>query len=68
MDEKERGMKYIIVIDGVESTRYKYNVWSVFEYDDGSVSQDTRIFESDDATEFVKFVSCLPNDKAQFRA
>lgn len=58
-------MKYIIVIDGVKSTRYIYNVYSVFEYADRSVSEDTRIFESDNKDEFDKFISSLPNNDAE---
>ena len=52
-------MKYIVVIDGVASTRHKYNVWSVFEYEDGTMSQDTRIFESDILEEFLAYMSAL---------
>lgn len=56
-------MKYIIVIDGALSTRYKYNVWSCFEYEDGSVSQDTRIFESDKKDQFLDFLSNLKGEE-----
>jgi len=52
-------MKYIVVVDGKKSTRYIYNVYSVFEYEDGSMSPDTRIFESDDQGEFVEFIASL---------
>ena len=52
-------MKYIVDIDGVESTRHTYNVWSVLEYDDGSVAKDTRIFETDDHEKFITFMSKL---------
>jgi hypothetical protein len=50
-------MKYIIVIDGVESTRYKYNVWTTHKYEEGNVSEDTRIFCSDNLHEFVDFMA-----------
>jgi hypothetical protein len=52
-------MKVIVVIDGVKSTRSKYNVWSAFEHDDGTISQDTRIFNSDDKNEFIEFMSTI---------
>jgi hypothetical protein len=51
-------MKYVINIDN-QSSRYTYNVWSVFEYEDGSLSQDCREFASDDKDEFIKFISEL---------
>ena len=52
-------MKYIIEIDGVKSTRYKYNIWSTFQNEDGSVSQDIREFETDSIEEFTLFLSKL---------
>jgi hypothetical protein len=53
-------MKYVIVIDGVESTRYTYNVWSVAaEYEDGTIAPDCREFASDDKDEFIRFISDL---------
>ena len=51
-------MKYIIDIDS-QSARYTCNVWSVFKYEDGSLSQDCREFASDDKDEFIKFISEL---------
>lgn len=56
-------MKYIIEIDGINSTRYTYNVWSVFEDDDGSISQDERVFASDNRDEFINFISYLPDEQ-----
>lgn len=47
-------MKYIFEIDGVESTRYKYNIWTAVEYDDGTVGKDSRTFATDDPQEFVE--------------
>ena len=61
MRKDKINVKYIIVIDGKITTRYIYNVWSVFEYEDRSVSQDTRIFESDNVAEFIEFMSHLAN-------
>jgi len=56
-------MKYILVIDGVESTRYIYNVWSVvpFVLSDGieSYQQDARIFMTDDFDELSEFLKTL---------
>ena len=52
-------MKYIIEIDGINSTRYTYNVWSVFKGDDG-IFQDERVFASDDKDDFINFISSLP--------
>lgn len=54
-------MKYIIDIDGKSSTKYKYTVWSVFEYCDGSVSKDSRILFTDDEEEFIEFITKLDN-------
>lgn len=56
-------MKYIIIIDGIERVRYRYNVYESHEYDDGSVSEDCRIFCSDRHDEFVAFIATLKNDK-----
>jgi len=53
-------MKYIIEIDGVHSTKYTYNVWDTFIYDDEAVGKDTRIFASDDKNEFLSFIANLP--------
>lgn len=53
-------MTYMVLVND-ESSRYKYNVWEVFQYEDGSVSKDARIFESDDAEEFVAFCQTLPS-------
>jgi len=55
-------MKYIIEIDGVKSTRYKYNVWTVFEYEDRTVGQNARIFCSDDLGEFLEFIKSVKGD------
>jgi len=57
-------MKYIIEIDGERSTRHKYNVWSVFEYEsfEGELSKEERIFCSDDQQEFLDFIKTLPTD------
>lgn len=46
--------KLIIVIDGKESTKYKYNLWRCFEYEDGSISQDSRVLYTDSLKEFLK--------------
>lgn len=55
-------MKYIIVIDGIKSTKYTYNVWSTIIFEDGAVAQDTRIFESDKEEDFINFISDLPKE------
>jgi hypothetical protein len=66
-------MKYIVEIDGVHSTRYIYNVWSVHQHCvDGltgvaSISQDIRIFESDNRGEFINFMSQLVQKLLIFR-
>ena len=48
-------MKHIIEIND-DSARYAYNVWTTFDYNDGTVSKDTQIFESDDRDEFLDFL------------
>ena len=60
-------MQYIVEIDGVVSTRYKYNVWSVqeckVEAESGglvpAVAKDTRIFCSDSLDEFIAYMTIL---------
>lgn len=60
MRQSERGgMRYILVINNPDN-KYVYNVWSVFEYRDGEVSPDTRIFCSDDQQKFLDFLKTLP--------
>ena len=54
-------MNYIIEIDGVVSTRYRYNVWSVYTFHEtamvpDSYLKDTRIFCSDNEQEFLSFI------------
>lgn len=60
-------MRYIVVIDGVKSSRYKYNVWSVFEYGcfapNQECSQDVRLFATDDVEEFALFVKTLEGEE-----
>jgi hypothetical protein len=56
-------MKYIIEIDGVESTKYKYNIWSVVEYEDNAVSKDIRVFESDSLSHFLDFMKEISESK-----
>jgi hypothetical protein len=51
-------MKLIVKIHD-ESARYAYCVYSVFEYEDYTCSEDTRIFESDDKQEFLNFMGQL---------
>ena len=46
--------KFIIVVDGKESTKYTYNLWETFQYEDGTVSEDCRVAESDCLEEFLK--------------
>lgn len=46
-------MKLILEIDGVVSTRYKYNLWSVVEYEDGTIDKDFHIEHSDDLAKFM---------------
>jgi hypothetical protein len=48
-------MKFIIEIDG--ETKYTYNVWDCFEYEDGSISPDTRLLGTDKVEEFTAFFS-----------
>ena len=50
--------KFIVKIHD-SSARYAYCVYSVFEYEDHTCSEDTRIFESDDRDEFVSFLKNL---------
>ena len=57
-------MKYIIDIDGINSTRHTYNVWTVFEYEDMSVAKDTRVFSSDSHDEFLAFMKTLTTKDA----
>jgi hypothetical protein len=59
-------MKYIVEINGVELTKYKYNIWSVAEFDDccprlpeKELVKDTRIFETDSLEEFLLFQKTL---------
>lgn len=49
-------MKYIVKINE-PFDKYIYSVWSVAEYEDGTISQDTRIFFSDDKTSFLAFMA-----------
>jgi hypothetical protein len=56
-------MKYIIEIDGVESTKYKYNIWSVVEYEDNAVLKDIRVFESDNLSHFLDFMKEISESK-----
>lgn len=49
-------MKFIVEIDGVESTRHKYNVWTVFEYEDLAMGKNVRVFSSDSLDEFLEFM------------
>lgn len=51
--------KYMIVVDGEQSTKYKYNLWEVHEYADNTVSEDRRKVESDSLDDFVNKVSEL---------
>jgi len=46
-------MKFIIEVDGIVSTRYKYNLWSTVEYEDGAVAADARIEHEDDLDTFM---------------
>ena len=46
--------KLILVIDGVESTRYKYNLWEAHQYEDGALSEDHRVVHRDDLDIFLK--------------
>ena len=46
--------KFIIVVDGKVGTRYTYNLWEVFYYDDGSVSENNRVLHGDNLDEFIK--------------
>jgi hypothetical protein len=55
-------MKYIIEIDGVSSTKYTYNVWSVWDDYSGAMGKDIRIFASDDKKEFLEFVANLSQE------
>jgi ERCC4-type nuclease len=56
-----RKMKYIVEIDGVVSTKYKYNVWEAYEMKPFNTfhQQDVRIFESDSKEEFLEFMESL---------
>ncbi len=45
--------KYIVVVDGEVSTKYKFNFWSTHEYQDGAVSEDARKIEGDDLDKFL---------------
>ena len=51
-------MKYIVKMHD-ESAAYAYCVYSVFEYEDYTCSEDTRIFCSDDRQEFLSFIEEL---------
>ena len=57
-------MKYIVEIDGKLSTRYTYNVWSVVEFEDRAMSQNIRIFCSDDLTKFLDFLKKLDSQQS----
>ena len=59
-------MQYIIEIDGEISTKYIYNVWSVFEYEDGTVSQDCRLCATDKVEEFTAFLAQLKDNPDGF--
>lgn len=48
-------MKLIIKMND-KSARYSYCVYTVFEYEDGNCSEDTRIFETDKVEEFVEYL------------
>jgi hypothetical protein len=45
--------KYIIVVDGVVSTRYKYNLWETYVYEDGAVSENARVIHCDELASFI---------------
>lgn len=46
-------MKYIIDAHN-EGRKYTFNLYTCHEYEDGTVSEDTRKVESDDLEEFMK--------------
>lgn len=47
-------MKFIIVVDGVKSAKYKYNLHTCHEYEDGAVSESARLINTDDLEEFLR--------------
>ncbi len=51
-------MKLILDVKNPER-KYTYNVYSVFEYEDGAVSEDSRKLETDDLAEFLMMLGEL---------
>lgn len=49
--------RYVIVVDGVESTRYNYNLWESNLLDDGTVEMDARVAENDNLQQFMQDVA-----------
>jgi hypothetical protein len=47
-------MKYILEIDGVDSTKYRYNLWEVVEFYDGTAAKNNRIFATDNLVDLYK--------------
>ncbi len=45
-------MKYILDVNN-EGRKYEYNMFTVFEYEDGNCSEDTRVLETDSLSEFA---------------
>jgi hypothetical protein len=44
--------KYIIDLNN-EGKKYAFNLYVVHEYEDGAVSEDARVIESDNIDEFI---------------
>lgn len=61
--------KYILVVDGELSTKYKYNLWEVHQYEDGAISENNRIIYEDDRETFLQnlesFLKNLDNQKGK---
>jgi hypothetical protein len=45
--------KFLIDVNN-DGKKYNFNFYSVHEYEDGAVSEDTRLIESDDFADFVR--------------
>jgi hypothetical protein len=56
-------MKFIVKIND-KSARYAYSVYSVFDYENRTCSEDTRVFESDRLSEFIEFMN-NPTEKRE---
>ncbi len=49
-------MKYIFDVDGVVSTKYKYNMWTTVEFEDNTFAKDSRVVFGDNYEIFQKEV------------